>query len=91
MSLLVGHTFHEPPGWPHDVLVGHTTSWLAKRRPQSKHVAWDYCDMQQLKNNVVAHSDIATPLFCGKQVAADYMAVVPVLNAAIVEACRKLE
>lgn len=58
-----------------DVDNHRSPSWLATH---SRNVAiccklaWDYYDMQQLKSYVVAHRDVASPLFRGEEIVADY-------------------
>jgi hypothetical protein len=75
-----GDVVQVPPGWPHAVT---NLSSCCK-------LAWDYIDMKQLSNYIKAQRDVSSPLFKGEGIANDYMAVAPVLSAAIVKACRQV-
>ena len=75
-----GDIVQVPPGWPHAV-TNHM--YCCK-------LAWDYIDMGQLANYMAVHRDVASTLFRGEGVANDYMAVAPVLSAAIAKAARQL-
>ncbi|KAL3158294.1 hypothetical protein ABBQ38_010538 [Trebouxia sp. C0009 RCD-2024] len=75
-----GDIVQVPPGWPHAV---NNLMYCCK-------LAWDYIDMGQLANYMAVQRDIVSPLFTGEGIANDYMAVAPVLSAAIAKACRQL-
>ncbi len=76
-----GDIVQVPPGWPHAVT---NLEFCCK-------LAWDYINTSHLSTYMVVRRDVACKFFVGENTADDYMAVAPILNAAIVRACRQLQ
>ncbi|KAL3135234.1 hypothetical protein ABBQ38_006313 [Trebouxia sp. C0009 RCD-2024] len=71
-----GDIVQVPPGWPHAVT---NLEFCCK-------LAWDYIDTSNLSTYMVVRRDVACKFFVGENIADDYMAVAPILNAAVVRA-----
>ena len=76
-----GDIVQVPPGWPHAVT---NLEFCCK-------LAWDYINTSHLSTYMVVRRDVACKFFVWENTADDYMAVAPILNAAIIRACRQLQ